>query len=423
VILLAYAAILGLSVALSRLRTRYPSPMILFCGVWTAMAAMYLADSYIFRIFIWEIPLRGHLVRLAALTAFLVGSALVWFAYPRRREFRAERPDGLLTLTYLLQLAFAICVAGRLWALVSTYGNPLSAVANIRDDFVSGRLVFPAYTSLGTVIANIIALNLGVLIGLGRRVHAPVFAFIVLAIFNDAAAADKAGMRLVVFLAFAAFFSRLLLRRRNFHGYIKYASMALAAFTVYSLITYLRVKDRSATFFEATLPHFYANISGNIASSAWFLEHPWPKAPPGVYSFRQFYLVLGLPGPDTDRMPAYVFAWIDPNHGFNTTDYLHYLTADFGIGGALLGSVVLGFISSWLYLRAKYFRTVPAVQLLAAFMVALVLSIRGFYFGAPGFWLTLGCIWLQGLYLVTLKRAGAPESSGELPSASAQASS
>ena len=402
--LILYLLILLLAIVLSRSRAGCVTPVIIFMGAWVTMALLYMADSRFFQMFPYQIPPKAHIVRLGSMVAFLGGTAAVWLLFPRKviSPVASSYSRPLMLLTWIWLAVLGVCAVSRGWIVYQTYGEILGALPRVRNDFVSGALIFPRFTGLATLAANLCALNLGVLFGQGRRVWMPTGLFLVLAIINDAAMADKGGLRLIILLGLTCYYTRTLLSAEKFRGYTKYVLAGLAAFCLYSAITYFRVEDQSATMLEVSIKHFYGNIAGNIGSSAWFLEHPWPTAPWGAYSFNGYYALLGIPGIEGFRSADFFNADIVAIGIFNTTDYVAYLTADFGLWGALTISALLGGISAWLFLRAKYTRSIPFTQVLAFFATGLVISVRGFYFGAAGFAVTILLIGAQPILLRTL---------------------
>jgi oligosaccharide repeat unit polymerase len=388
-----------LAVALSRLRSRFLTPAILFTGIWLGMVCFYALDPYLFQFFTYRVPRHASLYRLMSLAAFVGGTILVWIAVPPRVSRKFTQPARLKIVARILIVLFASGTMFRLGSVVMKYGNPIAALPQIREDFVHGSLLLPGWTKIATVFGNLAALDLGVLFGLGDFVVLDVLALLGLAILNDSATGDKGGMRLIVFFALAAYYSTVFLRGKRFRNYTRYLVMGACAFGAYSLITYLRVEGGEVTVMRATFGHFYLNIVGNLPSSAWFLDHPWPAGKLGAYSFPGFYELIGKPALETGANNDFFNADIVGVGIYNTSDFIAYLSADFGAIGVAVASGIAGAVSAAFFLRAKYLPTTSSVASLALIAGGLVLLVRGFYFGAPGFWLTWLALSAQNIAL------------------------
>lgn len=403
VVYVGYASVLIASALMSRMRTVGLTPLVVFIGVSIAAVILYLFDGMLFQIFNYTITPSAHLMRICSLFVFMAGALLVRPFYQKRRVRMVGACSRLEKITDGLILLMAVCAFMRILTITIQYGNPIAALPRVRDDFVAGALVFPRWTSLATLAANLLALNIGFLIGAGVRAYKRVFVFIVLAVLNDSTAADKAGLRLIIMLVFAVYYTRMYVVGKpfSFGIYVRCFLFGISVFAIYSTITYFRVVDQSASVIEVTVKHLYMNFVGNFASSAWFLDNPWPKAGFGVYSFPGFYQLLGISSLEEHRLASFFNADIVPVGIFNTSDYIAYINADFGLVGVLTVSGVMGLFSAWLHCRAYNSGGLLYVQLVSLGTAGLVVSIRGFYFGAPGFWVTMVLLVCQHFYVTS----------------------
>lgn len=395
---LAFPFLLILALVLSRARTTVITPLVVFVGVWAFMVAAYEMNPYFLALFNFAIPAKAHLARLISLLTFTGGFTLVWLVLPGLPAEPHPRLPGLGTITTCLLAALALCAALRLQVIYERFGAIISALPNVREEYVAGRLHFPGVTAAAAPLANLCALNLAVMMGLGQPAFGRTALLVVLLMINDAATADKSGMRLIVALGIGLYYTRRLVAGGGFRHVGRLLAGAAVALGLYSAITYFRVQGRTASVFDVTVLHFYGNIVGNLASSAWFMDHPWPPGNPGQYSFAGFYALLQRPMLNTADTSFYN-ADIMPVGLYNTTDYIGYLFADFGAPGLWLASLLLGAAGAVLFVRARSTRRPEVAQLLTLYTTGLVLSVRGFYYGGPGFWLTCGLVAAQAWVL------------------------
>lgn len=393
---------------ISRSRSIVYTPSTLFIGSWLLVLILFQLDPILFSEFTYIIPDTIHSYRLVSLFSFLVGTSLVWLNFPIIKEQSIELEgieiQKIEAFFKILMVGFSIGTIIRIYIIIKTYGLSIAiALPSIRSDFVSGDLKFPLISSLGTLFANLLALNLGYLFGLGRSVGKWIIAFVMLSVINDSTMGDKAGLRLILILVISAYYTRKFVLKSNFIGVWKYVVAIFFALGFYSVITFFRVKEQSASIMDVTFGHFYVNIVGNIASSSYFIEHPWPNDYFGAYSFSDFYNLFGLNFSQSHvaiEESSFFNANITTSGGiYNTTDYLAFLYADFGINGIILISFILGCVTSYLFLLAKCKSSLNNIFFLSYFTGALLICVRGFYFGAPGFWITLLLIPLQVNFL------------------------
>ena len=373
------------------------TPLSFFIGTWFILLLLYNFDEILFNLFDYKISIHAHLYRLASLLMFTLGTLIIWILF---QKFKSNNNSEFNTgeyeeITKVLLFLFAIGTIIRIIIIIKTYGLSIAvSLPLIRADYVSGLLKFPFFTSSITIFANIIALNLGLLYGIGKKVGKLIIIFVTLAILDDATMGDKAGLRLIIMIIMSAYYSKRIILEQKFTGVGKIIMFAFITLSAYSVITFFRVNGQSANIMEITFSHFYASIVGNLPSSAYFLNHPWPNDSFGAYSFSGFYDLFGIKYTQDHSLSQVSGSFFDANITssgsiFNVTDFIAYLNSDFGLLGILIVSLLLGIISSFTFLYAKYKKSYLAIAYLAYLVTSLIICFRGFYFGAPGFLMTI----------------------------------
>jgi oligosaccharide repeat unit polymerase len=410
---------------------------IVFFGVWSVCSLALACDTWL-GVFREDINTGALMLYAVSFVSFFLGTSTVVVACSKR-QVQCQEPVGLgdVTLAALRKvvwiglLIFTAGVAYKYTILFSNYGNPLEALFQIRHDYTTGNLQFPSYLGLLTVLANLLALNLALLAAQRRPLITIEIAItLVLSVLNDATIADKGSMRLVFLFTFAMLLLRPgLIRLRSLP---RVSSMILVGLAAFSVVTWFRIsepaRDQEAGFVTTNLVHFYSNTVGNLVSLNWFLDYPMTSTVPGertfdgVYRFAEgAFKSLGIDvqfvseafqmNPDDPTQFADIL-----NIGvYNTRNHLAFYYYDFGVIGIAVLPFLLGVMASYAECCAAYTRRVGYIFAAALWFVCLLSTIRGVYFGAIGFWITLLCIYMQA---VTFTSGGQTGGKSYLPSRS-----
>lgn len=419
--------------ALQRIGQSALSPITIVLSIWLLIFMLYMLDPVLFQLFSVPVTTKAMLLHFASFAAFAVSSFLILYFYKdtvliTQEEvfFDPKLLKILFNITCVMAFIFTVFVFYRLHLVYQHYGPIIHALPDIRYEFVMGIFKLPKWLSFTSVFANLIALNLGLLLAY-RHKRAVIFSmvFSLIVVLNDVATADKAGLRLFLMLSFSWYFSRVIFQRKA----IKLTSIssllaaALAVMLCFSLITYFRAPGESGeftwynVFHNVITQHFYANIVGNYVASSWFIDHPYLSGYFGENTFNGVSLSLNslseaifgisffefTPAELVLRRAVSYAPILVKAFPYNTSDYVAYIYSDFGTIGLIFFSSLVGLALGIALLRTQTKLKIFDLLLLSLLMTGIVSSTRGVYFGGVGFWLTMLAIYLQSKCLSYVK--------------------
>lgn len=403
-----------------------PDPMTVFFGIWFVMFALYQLE-YVLHMFAEEVTRRAEILFIVGFASFFYGGLTIMLPHARKsRSVPVKKPsvrigrEQVALLYRWTRWLLVFLVAGIIFKysiLVSRYGNPFDSLGIIRADFVRGDLRFPTYLGLVTVLGNLTFLNLGILVFYTTRARVKVLIVLafILAFLNDATIADKGSIKQALLFVFALLLLTIVQNTNiGIRNYLKYSLVLIMFLGLLSVITYLRTGG-DVPLVEITALHLYADIVGNIVSFSWFADYPLPTTLPGDNTFQGVYqfanavaeTVFGTSflTQDYSTVNLAYYADIIRFGAYNTTNHLGYYYSDFGVLGLILFSYLLGAVSCYAFARALSCGKIMDVQIAAMLMAAVVISVRGVYYGAIGFWFTILFIYIQHRMLTNTRRA------------------
>lgn len=415
--------LLSLTVAATTYRRVLTNPLVVFFSVWLLMFIGYELDRY-FGYFAVRITPHAEVLYLLAFLSFFIGGVLILLGrfnrpLPLSRMTRMNplteiQMDLLYKWTKIVVLVLFCAVAIKYALLVQKgYMNPFSMLYEIRRDFVSGVLTFPAYFGLITVLGNVAIVNLAILLASPSRFRWAIVMLVIVfvcAFANDATTADKGSLKQVVLLVAAVTISGAVFGNQlRLKQLIGYGVVSVAFFGLLSVITLLRIRGPTSLL-DVTVRHLYGDIIGNAVAFSEVVKHPFPSPLPGWNIFNGCYMflnslvtsALGFPMFNINSADLKASYYVDiVNVGvYNTSSDLAYYYSDFGILGVVIFPFMIGVASMLLFVKSIRSRNIQYVQLLALVLVALVFSVRGVYFGAAGFWITIAVIIFQNNMLI-----------------------
>jgi oligosaccharide repeat unit polymerase len=325
-------------------------------------------------------------------------------ATKKRKPFELAEFDRFQKTTIFLLAVLLLSVLSKYYQILTTYGNPIANIIQIRKDYVNDVLSFGLANSISFFSSFLLMMNLGVILGLRKpRVKGLLVATITLVMLND----FSTGSAYWTFLALCMLFiSRYVtamvsaqpgIRKRKPASAMSLLIIPLAM----GLLLFLRSEGKygvEVSFYEL----FTTYMGGNIASFGYFLDNPFPSVPSGRHVFGGAYGLLNgvLSMFGTSILPPNESAdyWADIGLPWNTSIHFAYYFADFGGLGMLVSSAALGFIVSFAcgcllrkpgLLRIQY-------CVIALYMV--VVSIRNVPTEGQYFWLLLLVVPLMNAY-------------------------
>jgi oligosaccharide repeat unit polymerase len=417
---------MAMAVSRQRLRGQIVNPVTIFLSTWLISLITYLAALRA-EVFDLAISATAQMLLLGSFSAFFLAAlaVLVHKAKVKNRSIDLRESAAMLNSRRFHRVTDALLVLTSGSVLMKyiiiwrRYGNPLENLQQVRDDYVYGDLRFSVLLSLATIGLNLLILNLGVSHFFRSKrpwqLSGRLWLAILLVVLNDLATADRASIRVIIILVCVALYGRAIADRPVKLRHCVLAIMAVGLFIIgLSFIVYYR-SSGDATLVEGVLVgSIIANVVGNIGSFVVFVDHPWPgrlfahHCLGGVYQFLNSVgaAIFGktfLVEDDYSHWNEHYYADIGVPV-FNTTSYLTFLYSDFGVAGVVLVSFIAGWFCMRTFRRMIITRKVTDWQISAFLTAALVVSVRGFYPSAIGFWITLGALVVQRRMLS--RRAG-----------------
>jgi oligosaccharide repeat unit polymerase len=298
------------------------------------------------------------------------------------------------------------CTIARLIILTGKYGNPITNLPQIRADFSRGLITYPFYLSfIPMLFGYILALNLGVLAVLERGIRAKLFVLVLL--FAMSLMDLSIGTRIWSFNLFLFLISAVLvtynvvLGRRIALKQLVIVLGCIVLFAVFITIPLYLRSDGKYSFNKCLILLASGYVVGDISSTGYFVEHPMPKDLPGYYTFGGLLKLvddvlkpLGA-GFLSPKDPMNYVADVGPMWGWNTSTDLAYYYSDFGAIGAIIPPYLLGFLSSYFFLKAITYKRILDIQLLAVTFSMILLSPRGIHSEGRFFWILLVVLFVQ----------------------------
>lgn len=449
------AILLILSVMLSKRKgNELLTPAVLYFAIWLGMFLLYDFDNNTIGLFS-----PSHSYDVSPFATRLFAESFVFFfvgvfivdtmmspvgrLVERRqivgisRELPSQE-DTLFRLTKLFAVLFVLGVIIKYAILVQQYGvNPLEILDEIRRAKAMNldQRSFPFVLGFQSIAANMLFLNLGVLLATSKKrsVKYLVLFMLVFAYLDDTTGADKGSIKLALELLFTWFITAATLenQRLPLKFYTKIGGVFVLFFLLLSSITFLRtlpvmssnlviggtfsLSNEGEVLSFVLGGHVYNNLLGNIPSTAWMFDNPALSIYPGDNTFVDVYRILdsilnsifghGLFS-DADRLQKII--GYQANLGeygiFNTVSHLGYYYSDFGELGVIVFSLLLGLFSSYFYERARQYKHVPSIQIAAMLMATIVYTVRSVLYAGANFWLTLPLIVIQARLLSRTNR-------------------
>lgn len=335
-----------------------------------------------------------------------------------------EKISKVIKISKILLIIFIITVSVKLYYVYSMFGNPLSPknIVSIRATLTSGGLDFGLVGLLPNVICNLLVLNLGVLIVTNRTSK---IIMMTLCVFTFQFISDicQGGIIMTfisaVLFATTIFFAlqitnpeRLRELPRGRRQRIKSGNIKTLSFLIITAVPVMYFMDArqlgNAEMYG--LPVSLANTAtfyfgGNISSFSYFLEHPYPSVPigrqtwGGIYWFlNDFVRLVGLEPLMIPDVPEDFHAPIITSVGgavYNTSIFLSDIYSDFGEIGVIIITFILGYLITFLLMRANYNKRMLSIQLASLVMFIVVMGIRAFPPAGRYFWVLIIAIYLQ----------------------------
>jgi len=410
--------LLMISVVLSRcLYKRFFNPALVFFGLWSVVFLLYELDQ-VFWDFFRPINEAAELLFVLSFVFFFLGCVMgaVPARVPIAKQTTRIKDADLRFLYHVVLVLMPLFVASIVWKyliLVRRYGNPFANLYQIRWDYVRGLLTPPLHLDfISTFTAYLIMLDLGILVVLHRNRKFKIWiVFVFLMVFLTDASVGGRGWSFNLFLflvsvVFLTYNAALGNSVKAKHPLIIATSAVLFACMI-NVIYYLRARD-PISFGRGLTVDTFQYIVADISSTGYFVEHPFPTGPFGLHTFG------GLLQLANDLAGLFGKGFLEPQNTelyyadissvllVNTSTHLAYYYADFGTPGVIIISYVLGFISSFLFLKASCKRRIVDVQLAAIVFATLLFSIRGIHSEGRFFWILIVAVVLQH-YLLSHK--------------------
>lgn len=405
-------------------RWQWFNPLLGFLSLNMVAFVLYRAGTAVGYFF--ELSWRAELLYAASFVLFFLGAATVAMATrdtipragtgdPLRVEWSERRWRVFYALVKLLVATWIAGVGYKFWLLIEAYGDPLAMLKVIRQDLIDIQFSFPLAVSYVTLVGNLAVLNLGVLFGFGkfrRGVMILIGISCATMIMDDLTTGARGGFKLFVMLVFSILATFAIRGVRVRWRHVAIGAGAAAGFLlVLGVVVLLRTGGEATLVQGVVISSIYGNITGNIPAFSYFIKHR-PEGPlPGYYVLRGIYVFADqlldllferpfLPPYAYDHYKVELYADVSPDALLhNTANDLTYVYWEGGALGLVLYTYLLGALTAYVFVRAVRGRRIVGAQVLALAMVALVSNMRGIYFSAIGFWITLAMIALQDVAL------------------------
>lgn len=385
------------------------NPLVAFCGVWFLDLALFEMDR-LFRLF--YVPLSSYAAALLLLSFALVfvGSALGMLSV--RNVGLDNVFDGGQTLRNLIVLTYlcvGIAVLATLWryhVAVVNYGSLFRHLASVRRDAFSGALTYPLMSRALSLFGYIAVLNLGVL--LATKWTPGLLALSVLVVFADFINDATVGMRGSTFNAILLLATTVLISLTVKRGRIDLRHLLAAGITVLAglclitIILYLRSGRFVGlpSFRDRLLKDNYIYLVGTIPSLSVFLSTPWPTVVGGQYTFLPLLAALDWISRHAlgiATIPAAVGTYYAPitKGPFNSSSYLAYFYSDFRLPGVIVLSFLMGYASSYAFMRAMRSKRLLDIQIASLLTFSMIFTVRGIETNATAFWVILALLVAQ----------------------------
>jgi oligosaccharide repeat unit polymerase len=390
------------------------NPLIAFFGIWLVALALFELD----RIFgFFYVRLSDYAISLLVLSFVLVfvGGVLgVNLARNAVRDnvFDAQRQArGLTALTFIY---VGIAILATLWRyhiVVVNYGSLFRNLASVRHDAFTGALTYPLISRAMSLFGYVAIANLGVL--LATRWNPAWLALSVLVVFADFINDTTVGMRGSTFNAVLLLVTTILVTltvkrgRMDFRHLLAAGGVVLAGVCLITVILYLR------SGFFVGLPNYwerlfkdnYVYLVGTIPSLSVFLNRPWPTVVGGQYTFLPLFEGLDWVGRHALGVPIFpatvgtYYAPITKLGPFNASSYLAYFYSDFRLPGVIVLSFLMGYASSYAFMKAFRSKRVLDIQIASLLTFMMIFTVRGIATSGTAFWATLVLLIVQHFVL------------------------
>lgn len=389
------------------------NPLTVFFGIWTLTLILFKLDIY-FKIFTSGLTLNAQYVMATSFILFFLGAVTVAL-YTKKREIdklvsiNIKQLDLLTTTSALVLLVFFIAVIIKYLILIPRYGNPFVNIESIRIDFFDGSLIFPFYLSVVTTFGYLAILNLGILAVFKRNKSTLLmilFAF-VLVFLNDSTTGMRGGLLNYIVLFLSGVMLSIIVRNIKIGiRHMFYLICACIFFLMTMSIIFFYRSGGDVSYLEGLYKHNYIYLTSIVPTYSYFLDNPMPSNSFGIRTFQGLYEMLNMSLKPFDYI---LFAEADfktfyaqniiGNYPFNTAPYLTYLHSDFGLPGLLVSSYLMGLFSTFLYFKMIVAKRIIDIQFAVIAIAILIMSVRGIYVSGKSFWIMVGLVFLQHMFL------------------------
>jgi len=385
-------------------------PSTVFLGIWLANFSFYALEGR-FDMFHYELTPYAQWLFIASFITFFLGMLIVPMAPPGTKNKKSMAiSDGQISFLYrtakYLLVFYAFAVGFKYVILVAKYGNPFASLSQVRYDAWNKIIIYPEYLYLLTLPAYLMVLNLGILLALkkSKKVILLVAAALALAFLNDCTIGMRGGMtNFSLLLACSYFMTYVSLGKKVTLKHVAELSLlAVGLLLVLTAMLYMRT-DKSVSFGSRFVKDTYLYFVGTIPACGYFFEHPWGSSAPAIWTFGGIYkaadVLLGAAGiPYSPTGLETHYAAITRVGPFNCSSHLTYYYSDFGEIGVIIVPYLLGFISSYLFLKALYYKRILHIQLASLLLATLIFSVRGIYTNGVFFWVVVILVVAQHLF-------------------------
>lgn len=355
------------------------------------------------RMFGLELSTKAWVLLSSAYCSYAVGVVAVCLISVGPAQIKSRQLFDLVevkqfykTTIFLLGILF-VGVALKYFKILSTYGNPISNIIQIRSDYVADVLKFGLANSTSFFSSLLIMINLGILIGSGKaKVRWLVSSSIALAILND----FTTGGAYWSFLGFCMLFISLYVTRGVSAGLKEKKGNPCSVFAlaiipvVMALLLFFRTGGKYGTE-ESIYDLFVTYMGGNIASFGYFIEDPGPISS-GLSGSHVFGGLYGLANRSLSLFNVGFLPISDPDNGWanigipwNTSIHFAYYYADFGRIGLFLISGAVGLLAGAVYIKMVHKPSLLRIQYCAVVFYMVLVSVRCVPSEGQYFWILL----------------------------------
>jgi len=389
---------------------RIINPALVFLAVWFIVFFLYEIDQIFFGFF-KPISSYAEILFSAGFMFFFLGSLSAAINKDIPRKIPPNITNNHLRFIYrttkILILIFLTSFSWKGIILFQRYSNPFANLYQIRYDYVRGLLEFPFHLDfIVTFTGYLIVLNLGILIVLrkSRKIKILTLLAILVVFFSDASVAGRGWSINIFFFLISTIlvtYNVVLEKEIKLKQCLGIITSGILLALLMTTIFSLRAKT-PVNFGRSLTVDTFQYAVGNISSTGYFMENPLPTGPFGYNTFGGLLKLANDVSKAvfeksflTSKDPQRYYADISDLGPFNTSSHFALYYADFGAIGIIIISYLLGFISSYLFLKAVFYKRIIDIQLSAITFAMILFSVRGIYSNARFFWVLILSVVLQ----------------------------